>query len=258
MDLRAPRWIRRTVAHSTRSGAAMTRSRAEDPLLARLIRAILAGNSSQVAELLAQSPGLARQSLKDGATRQNAKDHFFGEIGHYLYAGDTPLHAAAAGHRKAIAELLIKAGADVAAKNRRGATPLHYAADGNPNASTWNQAAQVETIACLLDAGADANAFDKSGVTPLHRAVRQRCAGAVDVLLRKGANVRMKNKSGSTPLHLAVRNTGRGGSGSPEAKELQKQIIELLLKHGASLKDKDASGKTAHDAAISDWIRELL
>jgi ankyrin repeat protein len=236
----------------------MSRSRTDDSLLMPLIRAIIAGNSAQVAELLAQSPGLARQSLGNGATRQNAKDHFFGEIGHYFYAGDTPLHAAAAGHRKAIAELLIQTGADVAAKNRRGATSLHYAADGNPIAARWNQAAQVETIACLLDAGADANAFDKSGVAPLHRAVRQRCAGAVEVLLRKGANVRLKNKSGSTPLHLAAQNTGRGGSGSPEAKGLQKQIIEILLKHGANRRDKDARGKTAHDAAISDWIRELL
>jgi ankyrin repeat protein len=236
----------------------MTRGHAEDPLLAPLIRAILADKSTQIAELLAQSPGLVRQSLATGATRQNARDYFFADIGHYLYAGDTPLHAAAAGHRKSIAELLIKAGADVAARNRRGATPLHYAADCGPNRPRRNSSAQVETIVCLLDAGADPHAFDKSGVAPLHRAVRQRCAGAVDILLRKGAAVRLKNKNGSTPLHLAVQNTGKGGSGSPDAKKMQKQIIESLLKHGASLKDKDGRGKTARESAISDWIRDLL
>jgi hypothetical protein len=66
------------------------------------------------------------------------------------------------------------------------------------------------------------------------------------------------NKSGSTPLHLAVQNTGRGGSGTPNAIAQQRQIILLLLKSGASPTDKDGRGRTVHQAVASDWIRELL
>lgn len=223
----------------------------------RLMMAIVKNEASMVEQLLASEPSLAAEQLIIGATRQRAKDFFFKEIAHYLYSGDTPLHAAAASYRKDIAEQLLKNGANVAAVNRRGATPLHYAADGHPSSRGWNPAAQAEMITLLIKAGANPNALDKSGVAPLHRSVRQRCASAVDSLLRNGASARLKNKSGSTPLHLAVQNTGKGGSGSPEAKTLQREIIELLLKAGANPNDRDGRGKTVREAAQSNWISVL-
>jgi len=219
----------------------------------RLMKAIVNGDASEVTKLLASAPSLATERLIVGATSHAATDYFFREIVHYLYGGDTPLHAAAAGYLREIAEQLLKNGASVAAVNRRGATPLHYAADGHPSSRAWNPAAQAEMIALLIRAGADPNALDKSGVAPLHRSVRQRCASAVDSLLRNGASVRLKNKSGSTPLHLAVQTTGKGGSGSPEAKALQREIIEQLLKAGASPNDRDGRGKTVRQAAQSNW-----
>ena len=76
--------------------------------------------------------------------------------------------------------------------------------------------------------------MDKSGVTPLHRAVRTRCTAAVKVLLESGADIRRKNKNGSTPMQIATRTTGRGGSGTPEAKAQQREIVRLLEQHGAS------------------------
>src|SRR5881394_954894 len=105
-----------------------------------------------------------------GATRDNASAFFFSEIAHYLYAGDTALHMAAAAFRRPVAKLLIAHGADCHAQNRLGATPLHYAADANH----WDPTAQAKTIAYLLSVGADPDALDKNGVTPLHRAVRTR------------------------------------------------------------------------------------
>lgn len=205
-----------------------------------LMRAIVRNDASEVAMRLENSPALAREPLILGATREIATDFFFEEIHHYVYAGDTPLHAAAAGYRNDIARMLIHDGANVTFRNRRGAEPLHYAADGGPGSRHWNPQAQAAMILLLVQNGANPNALDKSGVAPLHRAVRQRCPSAVEALLKNGASVKLKNKSGSTPLRLAVLTTGRGGSGSPEAKICQKQIIELLLAAGADARDLTA------------------
>jgi ankyrin repeat protein len=234
------------------------RKSGEAPGVISLVRAIVRDDGPEVAKLLEASPILARECLAVGATRGAAPDFYFGEINHYLIAGDTPLHAAAAGYRNDIARALIKNGANVNAENRRGATPIHYAADGGPVFRSWNPEAQAEMIVLLIKGGASPNALDKSGVAPLHRAVRQRCPKAVDSLLRNGADVRLKNKSGSTPLHLAVQNTGRGGTGSPEAKACQREIIALLLKAGANPQDRDARSRKAKECAQSDWIRALF
>jgi ankyrin repeat protein len=230
---------------------------APNPHLSRLIQAILRDDAALVAELMENSPTLAKQHLAVGASRELAREFYFQEIKHYLYGGDTPLHAAAAGYRRDIAKELLKNGANVAAVNRRGATPLHYAADGHLGSPAWNPSAQAGMIAILIQAGADPNVLDKSGVAPLHRAVRQRCPSAVDSLLRHGAAVRLRNGSGSTSFHLAVQTTGRGGTGSPESKALQKEIIELLLKAGANPKDQNGRGKTVLQSAHRDWIALL-
>jgi hypothetical protein len=132
---------------------------------------------------------------------------------------------AAAVYETEIVRQLIALGADIRARNRRGAEPLHYAPVGLPGSDTWNPDTQAATIALLIEAGADPNAIDKSGVTPLHRAVRTRCAAAVKTLLDGGADVRARNNNGSTPLLLATQNTGRGGTGSPEAKAQQHEIL---------------------------------
>ena len=197
------------------------------------VEAIVSGDSATAIRLLDASPLLARESAAYGATRQSAKQNFFDQILHYMYEGDTALHMAAAAYQTRIAEELIAKGAEVSARNRRGAEPLHYAVDGGPGSSAWNPAAQTEIIARLLQAGADPNAVDKSGVAPLHRAVRNRCAVAVRVLIEGGADPRAPNRSGSTPLLLATQNTGRGGSGSAEAKAQQNEILRLLLEHAA-------------------------
>jgi len=150
--------------------------------------------------------------------------------------------------------MLIERNAGCSASNRRGARPLHYAADSN----IWKPAAQAATIDCLIQAGADPNAADNSGVSPLHRAVRTRSAPAVAALLAGGAAPRGRNRSGSTPLHLAVQNTGRGDSGTPHAREQQRQIIDLLLQAGARPEDKDGRGKSVRVAATAGWIPALL
>jgi ankyrin repeat protein len=144
------------------------------------------------------------------------------------------VHAAAAAYRTAGAQQLIALGANVRARNRRGAEPLHAAAVGMPGSPAWDPRAQSATIACLIAAGADPDAVDGGGVTPLHRAVRTRCAAAVQALLSAGADPRRANRNGSTPILLATQNTGRGGSGSPEAKAQQSEIVRLLEECGVT------------------------
>ncbi len=193
------------------------------------LRMVVDGDLVQVSQCLAGAPAFSTAASKAGATRQDASTFFFAGIAHYLYAGDTALHMAAAAFRRPMAELLIDHGADCRARNRRGAEPLHYAADTNHQ----DPDAQVATIEYLLSVGADPNAVDISGVAPLHRAVRTRSSAAVRALLDGGANIRQPNRSGSTPLQLAMRTTGRSGSGSPECREQQAAIVTLLLERGA-------------------------
>jgi ankyrin repeat protein len=218
----------------------------ESPLM-ELLRAIAAGDEGKVSRMLEAAPALARASAESGATRQEALTYHFGEINHYVYAGDTALHIASAGYREDLVRTLLRLGADVSARNRRGAQPLHYAADGVPGSRAWNPAAQAGVIAALIAAGADPNATDKSGVAPLHRAVRTRCAPAVRALLDGGADPRRPNGSGSTPMKLATEPTGRGGSGSPAAKAQQALIVELLAAHASRNPPSPPGGSIAMD-----------
>lgn len=198
------------------------------------VEAVVSGDSTAAIRLLDASPQLAKERAAQGATRRAPSQNFFYRIRHYMYEGDTALHMAAAAYQSFVVRKLIAMGADVRARNRRGAEPLHYAVDGGPGLPAWNPTAQSKIVAMLIGAGADPNAVDKSGVAPLHRAVRNRCAAAVAALIDGGADPRFPNKSGSTPMLLATGTTGRGGSGSADAKAQQQEILRLLEEHGAA------------------------
>jgi ankyrin repeat protein len=217
-----------------------------------ILKAIIEDDRPRVRELLKADPGLATALIDEARLYQS-------KIVHWIYAGDTALHLAAAGHRVELVRLLLAARSDPnSAKNHRHSGPLHYAADGYINGSDWNAKRQVQTIQCLLDAGAEINAQDKNGATPLHRAVRTRCAAAVKCLLERGSDATLRNKPGSTPFHLAVQNTGRGGSGAEAAKAAQREIIQEFLSFGVSPKLKDSKGKSVLEWTKSGWIRNML
>lgn len=76
-------------------------------------------------------------------------------------AGLPPLHLAAIYSYDAIAESLIKNGADIDAKFETDLTPLHRAAKRRHR----------KTIEVLIKYGADINAHDQNGFTPLHFAI---------------------------------------------------------------------------------------
>jgi anti-sigma factor RsiW len=202
-----------------------------DQALRGLVDAIIANQRAVFSKMIGACPALATAAFQHGATRQGPSgigSKFLSQIGHYINSGDTALHVAAAAYRAEMVSELIKAGAQVRSKNRLGTEPLHLAAVGGPNSPRWNPPTQSATIACLVKAGGDPNAKNKNGATPLHRAVRTRCADAVRTLLEYGADPSIRTKNGSTAKDLAIYTTGRPGSGSPEAKAQQREILLML------------------------------
>ena len=190
--------------------------------LTTLLVAIANIDHDSALSLLTATPSLATTGIA-------RPDEFFHSVRFaQIYEGDTALHAAGFSYDSEIARELIARGADVRARNRRGAEPLHAAVIGNPGSSTWNPARQREVIRYLIGSGADPNAPATGGVTPLHRAVRNRCSAAVETLLQAGADPHLQNANCSTASDLAHWTTGRGGTGSAEAKAEQRIITDLL------------------------------
>jgi hypothetical protein len=216
----------------------------DDAVLMTFARAVAGRDRAPASEVLAAAPELALTRLAVGASRHGANDYFLEQLQHHVYAGDTALHIAAAAYAADLVRELVSAGANVAAANRHGAEPLHYAVDGDPGSVRWNPASQRETVECLVKLGADPNAVDRNGTAPLHRAVRNRCAAAVKALLDLGADPRAANGSGSTAWQLAHWTTGRGGSGSADARAQQAEIHELLRAAGAGDDASPESGRS--------------
>jgi hypothetical protein len=190
--------------------------------LTRLLVAIANLDHKAAVDLLNAAPSLATASMA------RHDEFFLAERFAQVYEGDTALHAAGFSYDLEMARDLISRAADIRARNRRGAEPLHAAVIGVPGSASWNPARQRDVVLYLIDAGADPNAAASGGVTPLHRAVRNRCSAAVGALLRGGADPRLENDRGSTASDLARRTTGRGGTGSAAARAEQRIIIELL------------------------------
>jgi len=110
--------------------------------------------------------------------------------------GSTALHWAAERDDLEAADLLIQAGARIAARTREGVTPIQLAAT-NGSAAMLNR---------LLRAGADANAaLTPAGDTALMLAARTGRVDAIRALLEARADVNAKETwGGTTPLMWAV------------------------------------------------------
>jgi hypothetical protein len=133
----------------------------DDAALLALFGAIASHDCLEIARRLDLSLGLASRPIRIGASRQDADTYFLAPIRYHVYGGDTALHIASAAYQRELAESLVAKGADVRARNRRGAEPLHYAADGGPDADHWDPVAQCAVIAYLIAAGADPNALER-------------------------------------------------------------------------------------------------
>ncbi len=122
--------------------------------------------------------------------------------------GFTALHWAAKSGHPQIAEVLLAAGADLAATTRLGNhMPLHVAA----------AAGQAEVARVLLDAGAPVAAATETGALAIHFAAAAGSPETLRVLVEHGADVSsVEPQWGQTPLMFAA------AAGRPEA------VTELL------------------------------
>jgi ankyrin repeat protein len=218
-------------------------------VLEPIFEAVLNGEK-EVARVLRDAPDTYR--------KQASRDILVDAIPHWLYVGDTPLHLAAAALRPGVARILLGSGSDPNTKNRRAATPLHYACDARPRSGgVWDPEAQLAIIDLLVKHGALVDCPESGGATPLHRAVRARSAGAVRHLLALGARTDCRLRArGSTPLHLAAQSTG--ASGTAGTLDLQVEIIDLLRQYGADLTAVDEANRTPYDWAGSERVSEAL
>jgi ankyrin repeat protein len=154
--------------------------------------------------------------------------------------GMTALHWAAYHDDLEIADLLVRAGANVKAASRYGVTPLSLACTNGSG----------PMVQLLLKGGADANAPLPGGETPLMTAARTGSLASVRALLSSGAIVDGKDdRRGQTALMWA-------------AAEGHTAIVQELVRAGADFRTRLPSGFTPLLFAIREGhiavVRVLL
>jgi ankyrin repeat protein len=174
-------------------------------------------------EYMLNKPKVIRALADYGAdmNARNAKD------------GYAPLHFAARNaHNSEIVDILIKAGAEIDAKDKYGYTPLMLALRKND--------AYPDIAIALIKYKADVNAvFPENSSTPLMMALSDFLSTkpkVIQALTDYGADVNAKNIGGMTPLMFA-------------AKYSSQEIVRMLLKAGADIAAKDKDNKTAENFA---------
>jgi len=107
---------------------------------------------------------------------------------------------------------LIKHGANVNVKDKKGVTPLHLAEN-------------MDVVRLLVKHGADVNATDDGGQTPLHNCKKKDIA---QLLIKHGANVYAKNKVGETPLDSFKKYFAKGGDKRIEDKNEEIKYLRYM------------------------------
>lgn len=137
-----------------------------------LLALLLAGPAAEspVADAAQQGDLEAiRSLLRDGADVNAAQND-----------GMSALHWAAQNDHASVIEVLLYAGANMAATTRLGGyTPLHLA----------GRAGNASALEALLSGGSDPGTLTSTGVTALHFASASGRTDAIEVLIRHGANI---------------------------------------------------------------------
>lgn len=139
---------------------------------------------------------------------------------------------------------LIEAGADLRAVDRQGACIFNlwvqgvsYPEKADAAGIRFNREAYQKVERLLLERGAylDINRPDDLGRTALMIAAGN-APGLIERLIEKGAHVNRADKKGKTPLMYAL-------------SSANEQAIDLLIRHGANLFQKNEDGLSACDMA---------
>lgn len=138
-------------------------------------------------EAIRKKDGNAVQEMLDvpGTTLVNARD---------VTSGDTALHIVVARRDLTWIEFLTAKGANVNARNGRGATPLQIAVGMGFS----------EGVELLLAKGARVDEPDSAGETPLISAVHRRDTGLMRLLLKAGASPDRADNSGRSARDYAT------------------------------------------------------
>ena len=145
----------------------------------------------------------------------------------------TSLHLASIKGCKSVVEILLQNGACsvINHKTASGYTALDYAHDKG----------FLEIIHILIDHGGKSEIYANQLLT----AVMRNDLFKVKYLIRKGANLEMKHDiTSSTPLIIASRNG-------------YKEIVQILLMHGANVYARDAIGFSALSYAINLYHQDI-
>ena len=138
---------------------------------------------------------------------------------------------------------LLKAGADVNARNGEGETALMLALN-------WTAETNLPVIQALLAAGADVNVHMQDGWTVLMAASMDSRENVIQALLSAGADPKAQRADGDTALMLAAENNRHG------------ETIRALLAAGSEVNARNGEGKTALMRAAAynslDVVRMLL
>jgi len=137
--------------------------------------------------------------------------------------GQTPLHWAAFSGNLDLIRYLLDKGAAIDAKNARGLTPLAFTAIQG----------RIQAGGLLIERGADINARNAINMTPLIIAAEQGAVELAKKVIAAGADVGVESQIG-TALHRA-------------AIKGQTEVIGILLKAGANWPDagKDATSPSS-------------
>lgn len=147
----------------------------------------------------------------------------------YNKGEDGPLHYAAMYGRTEAVKLLVNYGAKINVKGAYGRTPLIYAASESP-----------EMVQFLIDHGADIKATNNSKENALFELISDEDPNTeiAQILIDSGIDIHLVNDYHGTALHWAAF-CGR------------KNIIELLLKNGADINQKNKRGEPPIVRAMS-------
>lgn len=159
------------------------------------------------------------------------------------YWQDTPLHLATVAANGESIKTLITLGADLAATQSQGKTPLHLA-------TQYPEVQHASIVKLLLESGADPSLQDKKGRTPLHNAVNHGHARTLQTILDNGNTkiVDVQDLDGRTTLHCAVK----------DRKGDYLRMTRMLLQAGSDALKRDGSGQTALYYAIASRDRGLI